>query len=68
MMVEIRTDRTLTVAQIAFELAVTTQTVRRWIADGELEAVRLGDGPLARFRVRQSALDAFVRPALEEAS
>jgi excisionase family DNA binding protein len=46
-------DPFLTVAQIAAELDVTEVSVRQWIRDGRLKAIRAGRS----YRVRRSALD-----------
>ncbi len=47
-------DRSLTPREVAEELGVTVRTVQRWIADGRLEAERIG----ARVRVSRSSLAA----------
>jgi excisionase family DNA binding protein len=53
--------RLLTVEQVAEILAQSTVTVRRKVATGALEAVRLGSsGPL---RILESALAKHLRPA-----
>lgn len=46
----------LTVAAIAEELGVCMRTVSRWIAAGELQAIRLPGGQL---RIPQTAYTAF---------
>ena len=46
---------------IAELLGVTEVTVRRWVSDGRLEAVRLGDGPNPHLRVSGAALAGFLR-------
>ncbi|HET7686708.1 MAG TPA: biotin carboxylase N-terminal domain-containing protein [Candidatus Limnocylindria bacterium] len=58
-------DPTLTPREVADELGVTVRTVQRWIADGRLEAERIG----GRVRVSRSSLatvhaptDAAARP------
>jgi excisionase family DNA binding protein len=50
------TSEFLTVADIARVLKLNQQTVRNWIDQGHLRAVRVG----RRVRLRRSALDAFV--------
>lgn len=51
----------LTVAEAARCLRQSVHTIRRKVAAGELEAVRLGDhGPL---RIPEDALTAHMRPA-----
>lgn len=56
------TDHLLSVRQAAAELGVSTLTVRRWVNAGDLRAVRLGSGPLARIRISREALEEFLRP------
>jgi acetyl-CoA/propionyl-CoA carboxylase biotin carboxyl carrier protein len=46
-------DDALTPRQVADELGVTVRTVQRWIADGRLEAARVG----SRVRVSRSSLE-----------
>jgi excisionase family DNA binding protein len=50
----------LTVSEAAAELGVTTTTIRRWIASGELGALRLGRSSSAHYRVTRGELDRFV--------
>jgi excisionase family DNA binding protein len=52
--------RLLQVKEAASELGVHEATVRRAIAAGELEAVRLG--PRGRYRVTTDALERFLQP------
>ena len=47
-------DRSLTPREVATELGVTVRTVQRWIADGRLQAERVG----GRVRVSRSSLAA----------
>jgi excisionase family DNA binding protein len=47
----------LTPAQVADELHVTVVTVRRWIANGELQASKAGP---RRWTIRRSGLDGFL--------
>ena len=49
-------DEFLTVAEIAQILKLNQQTVRNWIENGTLPALRVG----RRVRVRRSDFDAFV--------
>ncbi len=49
----------LTVAQVAEELQVTTQTIRNWIDAGALPAAKIGRG----FRIRREDLDAVLARA-----
>jgi excisionase family DNA binding protein len=51
-------ERLLHVKQVAAQLDVHPQTIRRAIDRGELEAVRLG----VHGRVAQEAVDAFLKP------
>jgi excisionase family DNA binding protein len=49
--------------QAGRRLGVSAETVRRWVTEGRLEGVRLGDAPLARYRISADALERFLRPA-----
>lgn len=49
-------DRLMSTGRAAQELGVTSQTVRRWIDEGRLEAVRSATG---RFLVRAGDVDAL---------
>ncbi len=50
----------LTVREVASELQVHEETVRRWIRAGELPAIELG-GPRTMYRIRPADLGAFMR-------
>jgi excisionase family DNA binding protein len=50
----------LTVREVAEELQVTEETVRRWIRAGELEVLELG-GPRAGCRIRRDELERFIK-------
>jgi excisionase family DNA binding protein len=52
-------DRLLTVEEVAKQLSVHPDTIRRWIRSGEIKAVNLG-GP-AGYRISQSELNRFIR-------
>ena len=52
-------DQLLTVEEVADQLSVHIETVRRWIRSGELQAVDLG-GP-AGYRIALSELDRFIQ-------
>ena len=52
---ELEDLRTLTVQEAADVLAVSAETVRRWIRAGRLEAMRWG----RRFRITPAAIRAF---------
>jgi excisionase family DNA binding protein len=54
----------LTVPQVAAELQVTPQTIRNWIDQGTLPAVRIGRA----FRVKRSDLDALLERASAESA
>ncbi len=51
------TRRLVSLADAADALAVSTRTVRRYIADGQLEAVRLGRKAL---RVKVDSIERFI--------
>jgi excisionase family DNA binding protein len=52
-------DVFLTVEDVAKRLSVHEETVRRWIRNGELEAIDL-QGP-AGYRITQAALNRFIQ-------
>jgi excisionase family DNA binding protein len=51
---------------VAAELGVSPETVGRWVRTGELAAIRLGAGPLARYRIAPEAIDAFLHTTTKE--
>lgn len=51
-------DRWLTVAQVAQELQVHEETVRRWLRQGRLEGHNFSGR--TGYRIRQSAITAFM--------
>lgn len=51
------TRRLVSLAEAADSLAVSARTVRRYIADGQLEAVRLGRKTL---RIKVDSIDRFI--------
>ena len=51
------TRRLVSIGDAADALAVSTRTVRRYIADGQLEAVRLGRKTL---RIKVDSIERFV--------
>lgn len=51
------TRRLVSLADAAEALAVSTRTVRRYIADGQLEAVRLGRKTL---RIKVDSIERFI--------
>lgn len=52
-------DELLTVAEVAAELKLHEETIRRWIRDGKLRAIHLGSTH-AGYRVRRSDLALFL--------
>jgi excisionase family DNA binding protein len=58
-------DEYLTPAQVADELQVTTVTVRRWIAGGELPAAKAGP---RKWRIRRADLARMLSPELPSLS
>ena len=52
-------EKWLTVAQVAELLGVKPATVRRWLAEGLLEGVRL-PGTRSGWRISQSAVERFL--------
>jgi len=54
-------QRLLTPTEVAGIVRVSPATARRWVSEGKLEAVRLGDSPSARIRVQPEALAKFLR-------
>lgn len=52
-------DKLLTVQDIADRLQVHTETVLRWLREGQLEGFRLGSNR-AGWRVSEDQLDAFL--------
>lgn len=58
------TDELLTVHEIAQAVRVDDTTVRRWIKNGVLEAVRLPHaGKRESYRIKRSTLDALLNQA-----
>jgi excisionase family DNA binding protein len=51
-----RPDRLLTVSEAARVLGVSSSTMHRWISDGRVTAMRLGDEPGAPVRILASDL------------
>lgn len=49
-------DKFLTVEDAAKELKVDTQTIRKWIRDGELPAISVG----RQYRIKREDFDAFI--------
>jgi len=47
----------LTISEVAIRLGLAPKTVRKWIRDGKIKAVRLG----RQWRVDDEILDLFIR-------
>lgn len=56
---EVAPSEFISVGEVAAELHVTERFIRRLIADGELQAVRVGSRLV---RVRRSDVEAMLRP------
>ena len=53
----------LTVGEVARQLRVDVTTVRRWISNGSLHAIRLpAAGKRHVYRIKRSTLDALLKP------
>jgi excisionase family DNA binding protein len=55
----VTTDRLLTVEETAQQLSLSTETIRRWLRDGRLRGVRLGERR-AGWRIAERDLAAFI--------
>ncbi|HEV2128004.1 MAG TPA: helix-turn-helix domain-containing protein, partial [Thermomicrobiales bacterium] len=53
-------DEWMTVQEVASDLKVNEETVRRWIRNGELDVLALGTSNRAGYRIRKRALDTFI--------
>lgn len=51
--------RTLTTEEVADRYSTTPDVIRRWIRQGRLEAIDIGDGRRPTYRVYPEALDRF---------
>lgn len=56
-------DRWLTVAQVAEQLQVHEETVRRWLRQGRLEGHNFSGR--TGYRIRESAVEKFMNAAVE---
>lgn len=56
----IQNDSFFTVEELALHIKVHQETIRRWIRDGKLPAMRLGEGPTARYRISEKDAIAFL--------
>jgi len=50
----------LTIAEAADVLHRDPKTVRRWVRDGDLDAIRVGAGPRGELRITRRALTAYL--------
>lgn len=64
---EPRREAWITVEEIAEDLSVHVETVRRWIRNGELAASLLGSSR-AGYRIRQSDYDQFLTEKMGKAA
>ena len=55
-MEELMDTMLLRIEEVAARAAVSIQTVRRWIADGRLDSIRIG----RTLRIRRTSLDALL--------
>lgn len=55
-------DRLLTSKQAAAYLSVSQDQLRRYLRMGKLPALKFGNGPKAEWRIRESNLNAMLRP------
>ena len=58
-------DLLMSLEEVADTIGTSVVTVRRRIAEGQLAAIRLGDGPHAPIRVASSDLARFLRKGAE---
>jgi excisionase family DNA binding protein len=58
-------EQPLTIPEVAVELRVASTTVRRWVANGQLKATRLGRSSGAHYRISPEALREFLQPVGE---
>jgi excisionase family DNA binding protein len=56
-------ERLFTLEEVAQQLGVNVETVRRWARNGEIEVIDLGGR--AGYRVSESALDKFIRTRIK---
>jgi excisionase family DNA binding protein len=59
------TSKLLTVDAVARQLTLHPETVRRWLRDGRLRGIRLGERR-AGWRIREADLDQFLRDRTEK--
>jgi excisionase family DNA binding protein len=64
-----QTDELLTVQEVAHILRCDATTVRRWIAQGTMEAVTLPhNGKRRAYRIKRSVLDRLLHPDRSQVS
>lgn len=59
-------DELLTTAQVAERLGCTDRWVRELVRTHELPALRVGTRARGRLRIPAAAVDAFLRPAVDD--
>ncbi|MFT7025367.1 MAG: excisionase family DNA binding protein [Rhodococcus sp. (in: high G+C Gram-positive bacteria)] len=52
------------VAQAAQRIGMSTDTIRKYIADGQLPAYRLGASSRSAIRIKTADVDALLRPIM----
>ena len=55
-------DQHVTINEIATRFNLSPWTVRAWIQDGKLAAVKVGNGPRAPLRIRVADVEALLNP------
>ncbi len=53
-------DEWMTVQDVASHLKVDPETVRRWVRNGELKVLSLGESNRAGYRILKRDLEAFI--------
>lgn len=61
-MIDTASDKLIHIDEIARRFSITYQTVRKWITDGKLEAIRVG----ASWYTTDAAINDYVRRAAQE--
>lgn len=59
--IHLNPDPFLSLEEVAADLNIHIETVRRWIRDGRIEAFKIGQGRTSPYRIRRSALDKYIR-------
>ena len=60
-MTDMQAEKLLRPDEVAYRYRVSEESVRRWIRDGDLRAIRLGPGNKATLRIPESALAKIVK-------